>query len=911
MPGRELSRYHSHYHAVSVPAGTAPPGAYGFTDMVIADSVGMSRIDLVYDPAELDPQRVGFWRIERGGLLDESDEFPFLLSIAKGWHRRGISGPPTASDVVIGGARLMHGYFTWALAFSWDPARSGWDALLETQEALHPEKMSLLPHFLIPLMYLARMGEHRFGRTNPIPGRWLHLLGSMQPELYPLLYELFNMWLDGPSKAAEHYKAITGVKSEHLPQADEDIDTLRHLIDPELFTSLRSVERWEPAVIRALDSASTTLWTRSPMEVPTGRLIRALLPIARWRRTPVGPPFEEMDVPSSLGTLEMLWTTWRSNAVGSRPLSLQLPVIKEGDTQALVQQPDDKLFLDEPEHITLPQDQLMVLRQMVTQFEPDEPFQIAPFITSLGLEQETAFEAIARLGELGLVHPSNSVPGCFEVSSIAAGVFESMGKPSWYPIVGSGNWQKADYLWRKYCYDWGPLLDRAELRGDEEARAEFLGDLEQLAATLVEHHEAWRLHQYLNYIFGAISSLDPSRGVDALASVYQVYGLLYWAVCQMKGQLLMGIRVPQVQLQQLGDYDAIGRYRLLWSSMPASVALENRSLRQLYPDIVSLGLIAYSVMPFLTGLPPEDAWHRLMVPQGDSWSLSSDWVVGQVERFLASVSHSVGQPDIISRDSWARLMQTTQLERRYVLAPNRPVQIRLPKHPVIRDVFLLEVDDVLVARVSTTEHKNILHVMPIVPSGGSDIVAGGTIPTIQAMTRGESSENYALNYFLGKLYQALVTLETVEGPLSLRRQRGKGSSGGGSSASAQKPEDKSIWQLIPRRAYQTQNPAEDETEILIEREELSPEELMRQERQRHFFSVVGHPRTLTGGRKPSLDRLNKARELGVFLLEGQTFVKPYTKGTPLAGEISADDMSRFLLRRNVVEADSHEEKETP
>jgi hypothetical protein len=467
--------------------------------------------------------------------------------------------------------------------------------------------------------------------------------------------------------------------------------------------------------------------------------------------------------------------------------------------------------------------------------------------------------------------------------------------------------RRAAYLWRKYLYDWLELLERAELLQDEESRDLYLTELAALATTLRDNQEVWRTHQYLAYILGAIRSLGATatagtttdaQTIEPLRSVYHVYALLYWLVCRNEGSLLVGIADPDVVISQLEDYGTI-KQPPLWCAVPSQLAEVMETVShspQVFLDIVSLGLTTYSIAPFLSGAASLRPWHALLLPTAETWSLAQHWTARSTERFQTALAESLGLSGLVSVTTWADLVRTTQLERRYALFPDRPVMVRLPRHPLIQELLLMEHEGMLIARLRTASQGDMLHVAPAAPVREMQFAVGGTLPTMHVIHRGESSTNYALSYFVGLIYHALVTAETLTADHdSLRPRRRSTGVSGTTKGSAKAPTDITAWQIIPRRVYR----ADDDTDMLVERRDLTADEASQQERQRHVFDVIGHPRTLSGGRKPSPAQLQRAQDLGVFLLEGQTFVRPYRKGQRDEGEpqiVGEGDLAHFVMR---------------
>jgi hypothetical protein len=282
----------------------------------LAEASGISQVTLFYDPDYVEPTRSGavFPNLERVGFVPDRRLLRAmdLGQPEAGWQEFGLMGNRPGSDRVIGNVRV--GMTAWVLLFEWNPQRSAWEALLEAQDTLRPERLSLGPDFLLPLMFLTRMAFFPIGpgRGNTA-ARWTPCMASAQEQLAPLITGFLVTWVHGSSQAAARYRQSIERLPKHGIDQRQALSDWRQTFGMELLTALETAERLEPLIIRELEAASVRLWTEPTFPVPKGtmRFISGLLPIARWQPTPPGPREIPERASTSLETLLRWWKAWR------------------------------------------------------------------------------------------------------------------------------------------------------------------------------------------------------------------------------------------------------------------------------------------------------------------------------------------------------------------------------------------------------------------------------------------------------------------------------------------------------------------------------------------------------------------------------------------------------------------------
>jgi len=209
-----------------------------------------------------------------------------LAPLSTEWRRFGVVvGVP---DTEVGALdprtllRLETTSVQVCIVQEWNPARaaSAWDALLLAQDALRPQLLAVPPGFLVSLMALAKLAAHQVWLGGTTPARWIPNIALAQRVLSPVLNELMQAWLAGPTSAAARYSTQMRIR----PQQPRPTFAL---VRPAEWAGLPRAERPEPFLMRLFHQKSLALWRDDALwaEAQTTwseEEQSALLGLARW-----------------------------------------------------------------------------------------------------------------------------------------------------------------------------------------------------------------------------------------------------------------------------------------------------------------------------------------------------------------------------------------------------------------------------------------------------------------------------------------------------------------------------------------------------------------------------------------------------------------------------------------------------
>lgn len=291
----------------------------GWQTWGLAEAPGISKLTMTIDTEVVSPDRLGaaFPNLEATGFLAGRESLAYLDigQLTPGWREFGMMSFRGGSELTIG--RYGAGAMAWALFFEWDPVRNAWEALVEAQDTIRPQRTSLTPDFILPCMFLTRMASFPIavGERGPA-AQWVYCFARAQKRLSPLIIGLFVEWMRGSSQAAARYRRLTGKGNPtFLDEQQKALKRWRTIFGPDLIEAAHAAERIEPVVIRGLDEGSSRLWSEGTLDVPE-RLVdfaSGLLPIARWRPVPPGPNTLAEGTLESLATLAQAWADWRTS----------------------------------------------------------------------------------------------------------------------------------------------------------------------------------------------------------------------------------------------------------------------------------------------------------------------------------------------------------------------------------------------------------------------------------------------------------------------------------------------------------------------------------------------------------------------------------------------------------------------
>lgn len=293
----------------------------GWQGIRIAELPEVSQFTLLYDSRLIDPYHVATTLnlASAGFFMDRSVLSGFRFDpLPPGWTEFGMAGGPSGREAQLGGYRA--GASAWVLLFSWNSRGSAWDAFLETQDALKPTRLSIMTSLLLPCLLLVRMADLSGKQGNTIEAaHWVRCIAQAERRLSQLITGFYVEWMTGASEAAVRYTTETHTYPALTTEQWLALGRWERIFGGDLLDVLQTTERVEPTIIRGLEAAGSRLWTDRSLAVP-GQFhffASALLPFARWRLDPVGPPLPPPDNHGSLNALLNAWQTWkRGDALG-------------------------------------------------------------------------------------------------------------------------------------------------------------------------------------------------------------------------------------------------------------------------------------------------------------------------------------------------------------------------------------------------------------------------------------------------------------------------------------------------------------------------------------------------------------------------------------------------------------------
>ena len=209
----------------------------------------------------------------------------------------------------------------WVFTFEWVRGRSAWDALLFTLDHLtfSLPGFAFLPAYVLPTLFLVRMADRPRTDIVDIVAAWGPVLDETCTLLAPVLYVLYESWIDGPTQAAALYRQCHEIASAgSAPSSGHLYDPFVQLFGKEIIQALHCAERPDPAVFRLLAQVGFRLWDAT-VDVSEQQFelmqeyafLQALLPLALWG--PDAPAcFENARaLPHSLEELYAYWKHWR------------------------------------------------------------------------------------------------------------------------------------------------------------------------------------------------------------------------------------------------------------------------------------------------------------------------------------------------------------------------------------------------------------------------------------------------------------------------------------------------------------------------------------------------------------------------------------------------------------------------
>lgn len=241
----------------------------------------------------------------------------------RGWRRLGLVGMPEVDSSIFQGrqghpVQIAGSQNAWLLFFDWRARRhpSAWQTFLTTQEKLKPRNMSLLPQFILPLIFVTRMQDRI---TSGEAARWLTHFDFCYRHTFPLVMGLFGQWVLARRSTAARRQYQLRFGGGQIPESDAISPDSRAAAAvftdhfPAQSEALLAVERWEPAFINTINAISADLWfadTPPVSRVEDEPLLKALLPLALWAENSEGPAQEVLQ--NGPDQLVAVWDWWHN-----------------------------------------------------------------------------------------------------------------------------------------------------------------------------------------------------------------------------------------------------------------------------------------------------------------------------------------------------------------------------------------------------------------------------------------------------------------------------------------------------------------------------------------------------------------------------------------------------------------------
>jgi hypothetical protein len=253
---------------------TPAPTPANYRVIELAELEGHSKVIWLFDQNRVEFQSIdlaasGFTDLKGVVCFNSTLKHPLLPELEEGWEQFGLMQSREAHIPIEGAKQLAYSIgVRWALAFRWQGFNQPYTALIEAQNKLKPTKLSLAPQLIVPLIFISRMARYpglALGDDQAFK-RFLPLFYQTVEKLYPLVSELYFLWMSGSSQSAARYRAdlVTPEDSPagKVPLNRHTLRVLRILVGQPRLDQLKQTERPEPMIIRLLDETSTKLWQR-------------------------------------------------------------------------------------------------------------------------------------------------------------------------------------------------------------------------------------------------------------------------------------------------------------------------------------------------------------------------------------------------------------------------------------------------------------------------------------------------------------------------------------------------------------------------------------------------------------------------------------------------------------------------
>jgi len=209
----------------------------------------------------------------------------------------------------------------WDFTFEWARGRSAWDALLFTLDHLSFSLPLFVfrPAYVLPTLFVVRMADRPRTDIVDIVAAWGPVLDETCTLLAPVVYAVYESWIEGPTQAAAFYRQCHEIASAgSAPSSGRLYDPFVQLFGKETVQNFHCAERPDPAVFRLLAQVGFHLWdatvdmSEQQFELMQEHaFLQALLPLALWGLDAPACLEDARALPHSLGELYTYWKHWR------------------------------------------------------------------------------------------------------------------------------------------------------------------------------------------------------------------------------------------------------------------------------------------------------------------------------------------------------------------------------------------------------------------------------------------------------------------------------------------------------------------------------------------------------------------------------------------------------------------------
>jgi len=172
---------------------------------------------------------------------------------------------------------------------------------------------------VLPTIFVVRMADRPRTDIVDIVAAWGPVLDETCTLLAPVVYAVYESWIEGPTQAAAFYRQCHEIASAGSALSSGRLyDPFVQLFGKETVQNFHCAERPDPAVFRLLAQVGFHLWdatvdmSEQQFELMQEHaFLQALLPLALWGPDAPACLEDTRALPHSLGELYTCWKHWR------------------------------------------------------------------------------------------------------------------------------------------------------------------------------------------------------------------------------------------------------------------------------------------------------------------------------------------------------------------------------------------------------------------------------------------------------------------------------------------------------------------------------------------------------------------------------------------------------------------------